>query len=150
MNLKEDISSWVKNYLKSKIIKNNINQFSKNNAEICSEREYWDNYIKTLYFEKKAEEAKKSDFGDLNKQAFENRSTSCFYCDPNGRYSLQKCVNVQNDGFIIRDCCSHCSHFSTIQDYSLLAKELVNINKKKQQSADNLLSGLMFWKHKNR
>ena len=150
MTIKQNISDWIISCIKYRNIKNDMNVFSQENAQICSERDYWDNYIKTIHFEKKAEILKCSDYGDLNNQAFENRSTSCFYVGPNKRYSIQKCVNVQDDGFIIRDCCSHCPHFTTVKNYSLLAKELVDIDKAKKQSANNLIAGLMFWKHHNR
>ena len=148
MTIKQDIINFAKTCIKCRSIKNDMNVFSKKNAQICSEHEYWDNYIKTIQFEKKAEMLKCSDCGDLNNQAFANRSTSCFYVGPNERYSMQKCVNVQNDGFIIRNCCSNCSHFKTVKEYSEKAKMLAEAERCQYESINAFLRKFKFWENR--
>jgi len=117
MNIKKHITKIVEVYK----LKKDLDNFCKDNAKVCSISKYYENYINTLHFKPKTDEAKKCEVAcDLTQQAFEHRSTSCFYVGPEKQFRLDRCVNVHNDGFITRDCCSKCSklNFDTVQSFS--------------------------------
>ncbi len=124
MNIKQDISVLFTEYFRARAIKNSMNEFRKKYAKECSISDYWENYIRTLGFRNEVQTAKLDEYGKYGDEALKHRSTSCFYVGPEKQFKLQQCVNVQDDGFIIRNCCSNCPHFKTIQEYSMTAKKL--------------------------
>lgn len=124
MNIRQDISVLFTEYFRARAIKNDMDKFRKEYAKECSISDYWENHIKTLGFKNKVQTAKLDECGKYGDDALKHRSTSCFYVGPEKQFKLQQCVNVQDDGFIIRNCCSNCPHFRTIQEYSMTAKKL--------------------------
>lgn len=133
MNIKQDISVLFTEYFRARTIKNDMDEFRKKYATECSISDYWENHIKTLGFRDKVQTAKLDEYGKYGDEALKHRSTSCFYVGPEKQFALQQCVNVQDDGFIIRNCCSNCPHFRTIQKYSMTAKALSEAKKEQKK-----------------
>ncbi len=143
MNIRQDASVFLKKYLQACAIKKDMNKFRNNHAEECSISNYWENYIKTLGFKDKIQTAKFDEYGKYGDEALEHRSTSCFYVGPEKQFKLQQCVNVQNDGIIIRNCCSNCPHFKTIQEYSVTAKKLSDAKKEQKNIIDGYIMSVV-------
>ena len=150
MNIRQDICVLFTEYFRVRAIKNDINEFRKKYAKECSISDYRENHIKTLGFRDKVQAAKLDEYGKYGDEALKHRSTSCFYVGPEKQFALQQCVNVQDDGFIIRNCCSNCPHFKTIQEYSVTAKRLSYAQEKQKDIINNYVTSFVCLNRKAR